>query len=936
MSAYGPNGTRLFSIQEHAHAPSSRLLLLLLLPIVFPPQLLMPFRQYLDDDNAYPPDYHVPPAGPPDPHDPSIFSSNVQFQVPGVITGAPTLVPGGGAEALPQGYLPPSAATSNPLTASWWSDSPYDRYPSDFASNAPSPKYHHHDAYHQHPHLYHPSPLIPSQPDPHSSYAPTRLVQTPVSATRSPYLDGPSSLPVSISAVPTSLGLPVYSTSGFDFLSLLSRIANRTDPKIHLGPVDMSCSFVVVDARRYDFPVVYASPSFCRLTGYSEQEVLGRNCRFLQAPDGRVQRGEHRRHTAPEAVHALKSACISHKECQTSIINYCKGGRAFINLVTIIPVSADDQDEVAYYVGFQVDLAEQPSAILQKLRDGSYMVDYSRRAPFSAPSAPVQRNWRTASAAMTGASNELHNLLSDSSFLDGFASALPGSAGSGTMPSGGASPPSTNAATASPANDQPADPYDGNKPLNLLLLAASPDFVHVVSLKGVFLYVAPSVRDVLGYEPAELVGRSLAEFCHRADVVPLTRELKDSSVTPGSGMPAAPTPRPEGRRKVDLLFRIRTKRGELVWLECRGRLHAEPGKARKAIILSGRVRSMPQLDWGPIARAGGLAPATTLVKRDAEGGGGGDETRIEEQHEFWGLVGTGGTWLFAGHAVADVLGWGATEVIGRMVSDFIGGAAPAEAQRALSEALDRVSGRAGPAGGEPSGQESRAVNCDMKRKDGTQLLVRVTFYRPPDNGASWPDIPIAGSSRSPPPRPVVCQVRQLNVDGIDLTPGMGSRLVHPRHDSVFDELGARRESSWQYELQQLKFENERLREEVESLEGAVDGALHQHQRQQRQEQEHIQATSISTAVAAPVPMSYSLPQVMSMPPLSRRSEVPPAYAGHAPVDHHTQGWRPTYSYHSIASHHRMISPTMHTSSGQQPFRLPMKRPWDGSADDGPT
>ncbi|KAH9915618.1 uncharacterized protein B0H18DRAFT_1041167, partial [Fomitopsis serialis] len=704
------------------------------------------------------PDYQQP--APADHHDPSIFSSNVHFQLPALILGAPTRVQSAFPKYQQHVYPQPSAPPAH----------------------------------------YQPSPLIPTSPDPslHSSYAPARLVQTPVSATRSPYPDPPPH-PV---VFPTSLGLPVYSTSGFDFLALLTA-----------------------------------------LTGYSEQEVLGRNCRFLQAPGGRVLRGEPRRYTAPEAVHALKDACASHKECQTSIINYRKDGQAFINLVTIIPVPAADHEEVAYYVGFQVDLAEQPSAILQKLRDGSYMVDYSRSAPFSAPSAPVQRNWRTASAAMSGVSSELHDALSDATFLQSFASALPGSAGSGVVPGSATSAAAT---TSSPANEQSADPYDSNKPLNLLLLAATPDFVHVVSLKGVFLYVAPSVRDVLGYEPAELVGRSLAEFCHRADVVPLTRELKDSSVTPGSGAPAPA--RTESRRKVDLLFRIRTKRGELVWLECRGRLHAEPGKARKAIILSGRVRSMPQLEWGPVARGGGLAPATTVVKCDPEDG---EETRVEEQHEFWGLVSAGGTWLFAGHAVADVLGWGATEVIGRMV------------QRALSEALAVVVATPS-AGGE---QESRAVNCDMKRKDGSRILVRAAREAP-----VW-----AG------PRPVVCQVRRLDVNSI---PGARPRLMHSVTESVFAELGARRESSWQYELQQLKFANERLREEVEVLEAAVEGAVQQHQKRHRHE--HQQA-------------------------------------------HVASEWRPSYAYDALG--HQRI-PSAPVSSNQRPMRLPMKRPWD--ADDGPT
>jgi len=47
-----------------------------------------------------------------------------------------------------------------------------------------------------------------------------------------------------------------------------------------------------------------------------------------------------------------------------------------INLVTVVPITWDS-DEVVYHVGFQVDLVEQPNAILRNMRDGSYQVNYT-------------------------------------------------------------------------------------------------------------------------------------------------------------------------------------------------------------------------------------------------------------------------------------------------------------------------------------------------------------------------------------------------------------------------------------------------------------------------------------------------------------------------------------------------------------------------------
>ncbi|KAF8487882.1 hypothetical protein JB92DRAFT_2574842, partial [Gautieria morchelliformis] len=130
----------------------------------------------------------------------------------------------------------------------------------------------------------------------------------------------------------------LYSASGFDMLRILAKVATRPNPKIMLGPVDMTCSFVVADLRRVDAPIVYASPTFTRLTGYTAPEVLGRNCRFLQHPTGQLARGAPRRHTAPSAVHHMRKSLLQEKECQASLINYRKDGTAFVNLVTCIPI----------------------------------------------------------------------------------------------------------------------------------------------------------------------------------------------------------------------------------------------------------------------------------------------------------------------------------------------------------------------------------------------------------------------------------------------------------------------------------------------------------------------------------------------------------------------------------------------------------------------
>ncbi|TBU51576.1 hypothetical protein BD310DRAFT_1004951, partial [Dichomitus squalens] len=72
------------------------------------------------------------------------------------------------------------------------------------------------------------------------------------------------------------------------------------------------------------------------------------------------------------------------------------------------------------------------------------------------------------------------------------------------------------------------------------------EIINAQGVKDACLYIAPAVRHVLGYDPDELVGHSLAKFCHPADCVYLMPELKEASATPGpslliTGLPSAPT-----------------------------------------------------------------------------------------------------------------------------------------------------------------------------------------------------------------------------------------------------------------------------------------------------------------------------------------------------------------------------------------------------------
>ena len=101
---------------------------------------------------------------------------------------------------------------------------------------------------------------------------------------------------------------------------------------------------VITDPRQADNPIVFANDSFCRLTGYAREEIVGRNCRFLQGPD-----------TDPEAVEQIRQAVNDRKSIQVDLRNYRKNGEPFWNRLLLGPVRGAD-GEVAYFFASQVDV----------------------------------------------------------------------------------------------------------------------------------------------------------------------------------------------------------------------------------------------------------------------------------------------------------------------------------------------------------------------------------------------------------------------------------------------------------------------------------------------------------------------------------------------------------------------------------------------------
>ncbi|KAI3682420.1 hypothetical protein L1987_82392 [Smallanthus sonchifolius] len=105
-------------------------------------------------------------------------------------------------------------------------------------------------------------------------------------------------------------------------------------------------TFVVSDATKPDYPILYASAGFFKMTGYTSKEVIGRNCRFLQGAD-----------TNPEDVAKIREALQKGETYCGRLLNYKKDGSPFWNLLTVSPIK-DDSGNILKFIGMQVEVSK--------------------------------------------------------------------------------------------------------------------------------------------------------------------------------------------------------------------------------------------------------------------------------------------------------------------------------------------------------------------------------------------------------------------------------------------------------------------------------------------------------------------------------------------------------------------------------------------------
>jgi two-component system CheB/CheR fusion protein len=181
--------------------------------------------------------------------------------------------------------------------------------------------------------------------------------------------------------VPVEISLSDFVFNEKHYLCAISRdISTQIDTErklqIRLRAIEaIENGILISDATRPNMPTQYVNPGFTKLTGYSQEDMVGKNCRVLQGKD-----------TNLDQVAKMREAIASGAACQVTIVNYRKDGTPFWNEIQITPVR-DSDGQLISYIGIQTDVsdriaaekilrqeAERTEAILDTTAEGIYGV----------------------------------------------------------------------------------------------------------------------------------------------------------------------------------------------------------------------------------------------------------------------------------------------------------------------------------------------------------------------------------------------------------------------------------------------------------------------------------------------------------------------------------------------------------------------------------
>nr|AML77910.1 putative LOV domain-containing protein [Lomandra longifolia] len=151
----------------------------------------------------------------------------------------------------------------------------------------------------------------------------------------------------------------VQRTESWDHMEREKDIRQGIDLATTLERIEKN--FVITDPRLPDNPIIYASDSFLELTEYTREEILGRNCRFLQGPD-----------TDQGTVSKIRDAIREQRQITVQLINYTKSGKKFWNLFHLQPMR-DQKGDLQYFIGVQLDGSDHLEPLRNRLSETTEM-----------------------------------------------------------------------------------------------------------------------------------------------------------------------------------------------------------------------------------------------------------------------------------------------------------------------------------------------------------------------------------------------------------------------------------------------------------------------------------------------------------------------------------------------------------------------------------
>ena len=205
-----------------------------------------------------------------------------------------------------------------------------------------------------------------------------------------------SSLSSSSAAAVAAASSSLISASHPALQSVPSSVINSNDFELVKALALAQHNFVISDPSLPDNPIVFASAGFYALTGYSPDEVIGRNCRFLQGAA-----------TDPRAIAAIRRGVVDGKDTAVCLINYKKDGTSFWNRFFIAALKSVD-GKIVNYVGVQCQVSDALARVLVDMQsrrkndaDGTPLTAEAEVAVVSVLSAAAAASSSSSSSSST-------------------------------------------------------------------------------------------------------------------------------------------------------------------------------------------------------------------------------------------------------------------------------------------------------------------------------------------------------------------------------------------------------------------------------------------------------------------------------------------------------------------------------------------------------